>query len=237
VPPADGGDASTTVVLVHGYAANKSEVLKYALPFHERFAVVAFDLRNGGRSGTAETTFGVREAFDLQAILDWLERAKHPSHIVVMGNSMGGATALIEAATDGRVEAVILDSTHAQVVDPLARRLLLEEPRQPVSVPGTPAILVGIWLRTGLNLMDADPVKFIPALGERPLLIIHGTDDVIDLPARSAEVNLAAAQAAGVPAELRMCQGGRHGSLVTDCPEDWATWVVSFVERVAGVGS
>jgi hypothetical protein len=60
---------------------------------------------------------------------------------------------------------------------------------------------------------------------------------VVDLPARSAEVNLAAAQAAGVPAELHMCRGGRHGSLVTDCPVDWATWTVSFVDRVAGVGS
>jgi fermentation-respiration switch protein FrsA (DUF1100 family) len=127
VPAADPGDASApTIVLVHGFAANKSEALKYAVPFHSRFAVVAFDLRNGGRSGTSETTFGLREQSDLRAILDWLERTKHPSHIVVMGNSMGGGTALIEASTDPRVEAVILDSTHAQVVDPLARKLVVE---------------------------------------------------------------------------------------------------------------
>ncbi len=233
VPPAGSSDASApTIVLVHGYAANKSEVLKYAVPFHDRFAVVAIDLRNGGRSGKSETTFGLHEQYDLRAVLDWLERTKHPSHIVVMGNSMGGGTAVIEASTDPRVEAVILDSTHAQVVDPLARRLVVEL-NQPVSVPGTPAILAGIWLRTGLNLMDADPVKFVPALGDRPLLIIHGTNDVIDLPARSAEVNLAAAQAAGVPVELHMCQGGEHGSLVDrGCPADWATWSVAFVDRV-----
>jgi len=236
VPPAHAGDASApTIVLIHGWGANKSEVLKYAVPFHDRFAVVAIDLRNGGRSGKAETTWGLREQLDLRAILDWLERTKHPSHIVVMGNSMGGGTAIIEAATDPRVEALILDSTHARVADPLARRLLVEE-GQPVSVPGTPAILAGAWLRTGLNFTDADPVKFIPALGDRPLLIIHGTDDVIDLPARSAEVNRAAAQAAGVPVELQMCQGGEHGSLVDEgCPADWATWSDAFVDRVFGL--
>ena len=236
VPPAGPADPSApTIVLVHGYAANKSEVLKYAVPFHPRFAVVAFDLRNGGRSGKSETTFGPREQSDLRAMLDWLERTKHPSHIVVMGNSMGGATALIEASTDPRVDAVILDSTHSQVVDPLARKMLVES-GQPVSVPGTPAILFGVWLRTGVNLMDADPVKFVPALGDRPLLLIHGTGDVIDLPERSAEVNQAAAKAAGVPVELRMCQGGKHGSLVDGgCRADWATWSVAFVDRVFGL--
>jgi pimeloyl-ACP methyl ester carboxylesterase len=237
IPAADGAGArvsSPVVVLVHGYGANKSEALKYAVPLHERFAVVAFDLRNGGRSGRTETTFGLRESFDLRAILDWVERTKHPSHIVVMGNSMGGATTVIEAATDPRVTAVILDSVHAQAVDPIARRLIVES-GQPVSVPGVPAILAGVWLRTGLNLMDADPVKFIPALGDRPLLIIHGTDDVIDLPARSADVNLAAARAAGVPVELHMCQNGRHGTLPTDCPAEWAAWAVPFVEQVSGL--
>ena len=238
VPAARPGNPSApTIVLIHGWGANKSEALKYAVPFHDRFAVVAVDLRNGGRSGKDETTWGLREQLDLRAILDWLERTKHPSHIVVLGNSMGGGTAIIEAATDPRVEAVILDSTHAHVADPLARRLLVEED-QPVSVPGTPAILAGAWLRTGLNFTDADPVKFVPAMGQRPVLIIHGTDDVIDLPDRSAKVNEAAARAAGVPVELHMCQDGSHGDLVdVDCPAEWASWSVSFIDRVFGLAS
>ena len=51
IPAANGAGATgATVVLVHGWAANKSEVLKYAVPLHATFNVVAFDLRNGGRS-------------------------------------------------------------------------------------------------------------------------------------------------------------------------------------------
>jgi pimeloyl-ACP methyl ester carboxylesterase len=229
--PAANGTAATgaTVVLVHGFAANKSEVLKYAVPLHATFNVVAFDLRNGGRSSGTETTFGPREKLDLEAVIDWLERTKHPAHIAVMGNSMGGGTAVLAAASDQRIEALILDSTHARVEDIFGRRLEVDE-GQP-SLPGTPAMLFGIWLRTGLNLMDANPINFIPALGHRPLLLIHGTADLHDLPVRSVDANYRAAQAAGVPVELHMCEGASHGHVIDTCPYDWGRWSVDFLDR------
>jgi pimeloyl-ACP methyl ester carboxylesterase len=236
IPAANGIDSTgATVVLVHGFAANKSEVLKYAVPFHATYNVVAIDLRGGGRSSKSDVTFGPREKLDLEAAIDWLERTKHPVHIAVMGNSMGGATAVIAAADDERIEAVILDSTHARVEDVLGRRLEVDE-GQP-SLPGTPAILAGIWLRTGLNLMDANPVDYIPTLGRRPLLLIHGTADQQDLPARSADANYQAAQAAGVPVELHMCEGGTHGHLIDTCPADWGRWSVDFLDRAFGLAT
>ena len=234
IPAANGaGAAGVTVVLVHGFAANKSEVLKYAVPFHATYNVVAMDLRGGGRSSQSDVTFGPREKLDLEAIIDWLERAKHPAHIAVMGNSMGGGTAVLAAATDQRIEALILDSTHARVEDILGRRLEVDAGHP--SLPGTPTILLGIWLRTGLNLMDANPVNFIPALGHRPLLLIHGTADLHDLPVRSVDANYRAAQAAGVPVELHMCEGGTHGKVIDTCPADWGRWSVDFLNRVFGL--
>jgi pimeloyl-ACP methyl ester carboxylesterase len=234
IPAANGtGATGATVVLVHGWAANKSEVLKYAVPLHATFNVVAIDLRGGGQSSKSDVTFGPREKFDLEAIIDWLERTKHPAHIAVMGNSMGGATAVLAAADDRRIEALILDSMHARVEDVVGRRLEVDEGHP--SIPGTPAILLGIWLRTGLNLMDANPINYIPALGHRPLLLIHGTADQQDLPARSADANYQAAQAADVPVELRMCEGGTHGHLIDTCPADWGRWSVDFLDRAFGL--
>jgi pimeloyl-ACP methyl ester carboxylesterase len=233
IPAANSaGATAATVVLVHGFAANKSEVLKYAVPFHATFNVVAIDLRGGGRSSRSEVTFGLREKLDLEAIIDWLERTKHPAHIAVMGNSMGGGTAVLAAASDQRIEALILDSMHARVEDLVGRNL--EVDRGHPSLPGTPAILLGIWLRTGLNLMDANPVNVIPALGHRPLLLIHGTADVYDLPTRSVNANYQAAQAAGVPVELHMCEGGTHGKVIDTCPADWGRWSVEFLDRAFG---
>ena len=234
VPAASGiGPTGATVVLAHGWAANKSEVLKYAVPLHATFNIVAFDMRNGGRSSRADTTFGPREKLDLEAIIDWLERTKQPVHLAVMGNSIGGGAAVLAAASDQRIEALILDSTHARVEDLLGRRAEVDA-HQP-SLPATPAVLLGIWLRTGLNLMDSNPINFIPVLGHRPLLLIHGGADVHDLPERSVIANYNAALAAGVPVELHMCAGATHGKVIDTCPADWGRWSVEFLDRALGL--
>ena len=231
VPAADGaGPTGPTVVLVHGWDANKSEALKYAVPLHATFNVVVFDERDGGRSGQADSTFGLREKLDVEAIIDWLERTKHPAHIAVMGNSMGGGSAALAAVGDARIEALILDSTHAHVSNILDRRLEVDAGHP--SLPGTPAILAGIWVRTGLDLMEADPIGAIPALGRRPLLLIHGAADVHDLPALSVDANYRAAQDSGVPVELHMCPGATHGKVIDTCPTEWGQWIVGFLDRV-----
>jgi uncharacterized protein len=233
IPAANGAPpTTTTVVLVHGWEANKSEILRYAVPFHAAYNVVAFDLRGGGRSTRADVTFGVREQQDLVAILDWLERTKHPAHVAVMGNSMGGATAVLAAGHDPRIEALILDSMHALVQDVVARRIVVDVGHP--SLPATPAVLAGVWLRTGLSIMDGDPKSAIPALGTRPILLLHGTADVHDLPERSVDVNLRVAQDAGVPAERQLCEGASHGRVIDTCPDDWARWSLEFLTRLFG---
>ena len=231
IPAANGAaPTSTTVVLVHGYADNKSGLLKYAELLHDRFNVVAFDLRNGGRSGSKDTTFGIDEQYDLEAIIDWLVREKAPTHIAVMGNSMGGGTTMIAAANDPRIEAVILDSTHAQVVNILNRRMEVDEGLP--AVPTVWALMIGIRVRIGIDLDTADPVDYVAELGDRPLLVIHGTADIHDIAADSADVMVAEAKASGVDVELHMCEGGAHGQLVEACPDEWQTWAESFLDRV-----
>jgi fermentation-respiration switch protein FrsA (DUF1100 family) len=74
-------------------------------------------------------------------------------------------------------------------------------------------------------------VTTVPRLGDRPVLLIHGTDDPIDVPAESAERTFAAAQGAGVDIELRYCAGGDHGDLVDHCPIEWGAWAGEFFAR------
>ena len=231
IPAADGvGPTGTTVVIVHGWDANKSEALKYAVPLHAAFNAVVIDLRGGGRSGAADSTFGPREKLDIEAVIDWLQRTKHPAHIAVMGNSMGGGAAALAPAGDPRIEALILDSTHAHVANIFERRLEVDAGHP--SLPGTPAILAAIWLRTGLDLMGADPIAAIPALGRRPLLLLHGAADVNDLPAASVDAIYRAAQDSGVPVERHLCTGATHGRVIDTCPAEWGEWIVGFLDRV-----
>ena len=232
IPAADGvGPTGPTIVVVHGWGANKSEVLKYAVPFHPRFNVVAFDERDGGRSGVTDSTFGMREQLDVEAVINWLERTKHPVHLAVMGNSMGGGASTLAAADDPRIEALILDSTHAHVSSVLETRLEVDAGGHP-GIPGTPAIMAGFWLRTGVDLMQADPISKIPALGRRPLLLIHGAADVNDVPALSVELMDQQAVTSGVPVEMHLCPGATHGLVIDTCPTAWGVWAVAFLDRV-----
>jgi pimeloyl-ACP methyl ester carboxylesterase len=231
VPAANGaGPQAPTVVLVHGYAANKSDILPYAAGLHDAFNLVAFDLRNGGRSTGSATTYGVLEQGDLRAVIDWVEREKGPSWIGVLANSMGAATAITEARTDPRVQALALDSMHARIAYQFEKRL--EHMGHP-AYPGTWAIFIGALVRTGQDVGGADPADAIPDIGSRPLLITHGTADDENLPERTEQF-VADAVAAGISTELHWCEGAGHGLVDDVCPDDYAAWIRAFFTAAAG---
>jgi hypothetical protein len=227
IPAAHGvGPEGPTIVIVPGWKSHKTEVLKYAPPFHETYNLVLVDLRHGGRSDRSYVTWGLRERLDLRAMIDWLERTKHPAWIGAMGNSMGAATVVAEAVDDGRVRALILDSMHASLATSFEDGIEFER-----HLPGFPTAWVGVAaasLRLGEDLTSVDPVRTIARLGDRPVLLIHGRADGLDRPEHSAELNLAAAREAGVPVELRYCDTGEHGRLIDACGPAWAAWATDF---------
>ncbi len=98
------------------------------------------------------------------------------------------------------------------------------------SLPGSWAIMAGVLLRTGADVTTIDPVGTITRLGDRPVLLIHSTTDVLDRPSESAELNFHAALDAGVPVELHYCQGAKHGEVIDTCPAAWAGWATSFLD-------
>jgi uncharacterized protein len=225
VPAANGaGPMAPTVVLVHGFSANKSDILPYGEGLHETFNLVAFDQRNGGRSTGTQTTYGVLEQNDLRAIIDWVEQQKDPTWIGVLGNSMGAGTAITEARTDARIKALALDSMHARLSYQFEQRL--KHAGHP-PYPGTWAIFIGARIRTGQDLGAADPTDALADIGDRPLLITHGRLDDEDLPERTEEL-VATAEAAGISVELHWCDGAGHGRVIDVCTDDYATWVRDF---------
>lgn len=226
------GPTGPTVLIVHGGKANKSEVLKYAPPFHESYNLVLLDLRNSGRSGAADSTWGLREQSDLRAMIDWLIQTKSPAWIGVMGNSNGAATALAEAGDDPRVRALVLDSMHAAVSAQVGN--ILETENGHPAWPGSWAIIAGVSLRIGADITGVDPVRTITRVGDRPVLLIHGSADLADRPSESAERNLHAALEAGVPVGLEICPGAGHGKVIDTCPEAWARWAVAFMDAARG---
>ena len=233
VPATSGiGPAGPTVVLVHGWGSNKSELLDQVDLLAPTYNVVDFDLRGHGQSSHERpTTQGVNEQRDLETVLDWLEAHKGPSRVALLGISMGGATAIGVAGTDERVSAVIVDSTHATLQSAVQARL--DRAGYPLSLPGSWGILMGGLLRTGLDMTSADPDRAITRLGDRPvLLLVGGADESVgDDPGGRLR---AAAEKADVPVTLETCPAAGHAELLETCPDDYAAWVLGFLDSALG---
>jgi pimeloyl-ACP methyl ester carboxylesterase len=223
-----GGPTAATIVLAHADGKNKSEMLAWADLLHATYNLVFFDFRNHGQSSGDVTTMGVREVRDLRAVVDWVNAAKKPTSIAMLGVSMGGAAAISEAASDTRVAAVILDSTHATLANALQARL--ERDGYPLALPGAWSILLGGLLRAGEDMSAADPVQAIARYGARPVLILAAGDDRAVGP-RDASDLLAAALGVGAHAELQTCPGAAHEKSIETCPTQYAGWVLDFLQR------
>jgi pimeloyl-ACP methyl ester carboxylesterase len=230
--PGPGSATGQTVVIVHGGKSDKSGMLAYAPAFHGAYNVLIVDLRNSGRSGRADSTGGLHEQGDLRAMLDWLERAKGPSWIAVMGNSNGAAASLAEALGDQRVRALILDSMHATIEKQLGNVIVTE--KHLPAWPAAWAVIAGISARVGTSIETVDPVRTLVRFTDRPVLLTHGLDDVVDRPSDSLDVNVAAARAARIDLEVHTCAGASHGRVVEVCATDWATWVQAFLAGHGG---
>ena len=92
-----------TLVYLHGVADNRESAVAIIRRFVPRgLTVVAFDSRAHGDSTGAACTYGYYEQDDLHRILDTVV-----GPIVLVGNLLGGAVALQEAAHDSRVQAIV----------------------------------------------------------------------------------------------------------------------------------
>lgn len=225
------GPSGPTVVLVHGHASNKSGMLPEAAALHEDYNLVLFDVRNHGQSSGTETTGGITERADLDAVVAWLNTTHAPSAIAVLGSSMGGIAAARAVAGGLPVQALILDSTPASVAD--ATRVHIENMGYPLALPASWAVMLATLFRTGIDVTAADPVSTVRRLGSVPVLIIQGSADHT-IAADSATLIAQEATSAGVTVESQTCEGGEHSRLAEACPDAYRAWVLGFLARTLG---
>jgi len=230
IPAATQRDpAGPTVVIVPGAKSNKSAMLEYAEPLHQQFNVLMLDDRGMGRSRPGTFALGLREHLDVEAMIDWLMRSKHPRWIAALGDSLGAQTSLAAAVDDRRISAVVLDSMHAEAM--FAAGNIMETEYGLPPLPGALAIVGFASHDLHGEIAALDPLAKITQLRNAPVLFIHGTADKIDVPGLSVDLVTKAAQAVGLKFELDWCPNGEHGSLVSECAADWSRWTNDFLLR------
>lgn len=208
------GDPPVPAVLhVHGNAGNVS--------YHDEFstflppagyAVLLFDYRNYGRSDQFKGRLHrTRLLADADAALDYLLSRPEidRDRVGIYGVSVGGV--LGNALASKRKEA-------RAVVSLAAFSSWSRIARDHMSFVG--------WLlaRGGL-----DAERSVAALGSRPVLIVQGGADDIVPPDHALRLK-AAADSAGVPAELLVVPGVGHNDLAIDDPATQAR-IVEFLNR------
>ena len=107
---------SNWVLLFHGVADNRVGVLEHArVLLLGGYNVVMMDARAHGASEGPMATYGWLERNDTRAIVDALGATEHPRHVFALGESMGAGIALQSAAVEPRIEAVIAESSFANL--------------------------------------------------------------------------------------------------------------------------
>jgi pimeloyl-ACP methyl ester carboxylesterase len=227
VPAAGGSSDQPTVVIAHGWTANKSGGLDVLRLVNDRYNAVLFDFRNHGQSQDSQTTQGINEQRDIVAVLDWLTEHEGPDQIVLWGQSMGGHAAVNVAVDDDRVDAVVLDSLHPRLIVPYALRS--ESEGYPLGRVIAFAGMIGGWVRTGVNVWSDEPIDAIDDLGDRPVLLVHGSEDST-IPLEEAVSLLEAARAGGVDAHLETCAAD-HAQPAWKCAEEYRGWLSGFLDE------
>lgn len=118
-----GTEGAPMVVLLHRYDTDRSWLLNLGVKLNEttNYTVLIPDLRGHGLDPpNGWTSFGAREAEDVNAALDYLHALKTPQGQMLVGRNaglygveMGAYTALRAAARDESVRALVLDSVPA----------------------------------------------------------------------------------------------------------------------------
>jgi pimeloyl-ACP methyl ester carboxylesterase len=196
------------VVLLHGYPADKADLLPLASALAPQFATLLVDQRYFGDSEGRATTLGFRERDDLKRAVDFLE-SRGAKSVGVFGLSLGGAVALLTAAEDPRIRAIAAYAPFSDL------RLLGHELYRWMWLARYPFVeAMLLWSRV---LLGADISRPAPrdaaARLEVPVLLVHSRQD--EQIAFSHAERLRDALAANTRAEFEFMERGRHGELPT----------------------
>ncbi|MDI6821000.1 MAG: alpha/beta fold hydrolase [Patescibacteria group bacterium] len=167
------GGKAKTIVLLHGYPADKGDILPVLAFLREQYNLFLFDFRYFGQSEGQYSTAGAKETEDLRAAINFL-KSRGVSEVGVLGFSMGGAVALMTAPKAPEIKAIVALSSYASL-----DRMALELYRIPV-LKYPLAYLIGLWAKIflGIDLKKVSPAESARTL-TIPILVVHSKNDEV----------------------------------------------------------
>lgn len=212
-----------TVVFIHGKSNNRCVLLDEAAALSSKgFGVLLYDSRASGESDGHLHSWGHEEQRDLTAAIDFLDTRSDAdsSRTGVFGFSVGANTALMVAANDKRIKAVIISGP-----SPSLEIDLWHVSSRPKCL--TYWLLLRTYRKAGVHIEDVRPVDQIARLSPRPLLMIRGTGSVTT-PVAKAQLLFDQARE---PKELYVIDGADHNDYLSVGGQRYLSKLTDFFVR------
>jgi len=172
--PSENGAA---VMLLHGIGSTRVMMLGLGAGLAKGgYGVLLLDLRAHGTSEGDLLSFGGPEADDVHAAVAYLQSRPdvNPDHIGAVGWSLGAQVAILGAASDSDLKAVVADGPGATTFADWPPPESLDEW---LYVPYDFMYYQFLPSHTGVDEPVA-LVEALPLMGERPLLLISGGEEI-----------------------------------------------------------
>jgi len=211
---------TSAIILIHGYPAEKADLLPLAKILSANYSILLFDLRSFGKSEGKYTTLGKTELLDLDAALDWLENGGYNKN-GIFGFSLGGAVAIMKAAEDPRIAAIAAYAPFADL------KLLGYDAYKNLWILKYPLVeLLSLWTKLffDYDIAALSPEKAATRL-QIPIFLFHQKQDV-QIPLEHA-LRLKAALSQNPRAQFDFPETGSHG----DFPFDFGKTLLEFFKK------
>lgn len=227
--PLEAKDNHKWVILLHGYTGWKEELYPLAYWYQkEGYQVLAPDLRCQGESEGDFIGMGWTDHFDCMLWIQYILSLDEYAQIVLHGQSMGAATALMVTGEDtlpDNVKAVISDCAYTD-----AYAMFGEKISEWFGLPSFPfvdsACLV-LRLRGGYNLKDASALNAV-AKSNTPTLFIHGEEDAMI----SVDMSKRLYEAEAGQKELLIVENAGHAQSQDKDPDTYYGTIRLFLDKV-----
>ncbi|MGQ9666116.1 MAG: alpha/beta hydrolase [Anaerolineae bacterium] len=220
-----GAPNAPAVIYAPGTGHDQRSGLPLAGRLHQAgYHVLLFSYRGYGGSDGDEFgfTYGQRESEDIDAAVRFLKEQKGIRAIGVIGFSAGAASAILSAARNPDVQAVVAAASFTTVSE-------VWDTNMPAFIPPffrEWLILLAEW-RKGFQREAVEPIKVVGKIAPRPLLLIYGDAD--------RRVTLAQARklrdAAGLSAQLWVVRGATHNAIQSQALVQLAPNIIAFLNQ------
>ena len=227
--PTDAPDAPA-VVYAPGTGHDQASGLHIVRALHDAgYHVLLFSYRGYGESDGDEFgfTYGQAESVDLDSAVAFLAEAKQIDRIGVIGFSAGAATAILSAARNSRIDAVVAAAPFASISE--------------IWRTNSPAIMPDWYqewtmrvaeYRKGFKRENIEPINVIEQIAPRSILILQGEAD--------RRVTVAQAEklfaSAGEPRELWVIEGATHSMIHEEALVSLEPQIIDFLDNAMPVG-